>query len=139
MTPEIWLAVLVGSGGVLATVRHIVTEWRGARQEQATAQKAAAEAQKAVVDELFEMRVMRAAEIEQSRRRDARRKREDSTPPLPSITGRRTPQAVPVVRDFDVEETTDMHELIELQRQSLSTTRSGIRAPRPGTHHDKES
>jgi hypothetical protein len=136
---EVWIALVVGSGGVLATVRHIVTEWRASRREQFEAQRAVAEAQRAVADEMFEMRVMRSAQIERDRRRDNRRKREASVPPpIPSVTGRRTPQAVPIVRatDFETEETTDMHELIELQRSSLSPSRSSIRPPRPGTHHD---
>jgi hypothetical protein len=133
---EVWIALIVGSGGVLATVRHIVTEWRASRREQFEAQKSVAEAQRAVADEMFEMRVMRSAQIERDRRRDNRRKREASSPPLPSIRARPTPVPQPRSTDFETEETTDMHELIELQRSSLSPSRSSIRPPRPGTHHD---
>jgi hypothetical protein len=137
MNTEVWIALLVGSGGVLATVRHIVTEWRASRLEQFEAQRAVAESQRAVADEMFEMRVMRSAQIERDRRRDNRRKREASNPPpLPSIRARPTPVPQPRSADFETEETTDMHELIELQRSSLSPSRSSIRPPRPGTHHD---
>ncbi len=121
MTTEAWLALVVGSGGAFATVRHIVSEWRKSRRE-------VAEIQRQQTEHLLEMRVMMEAETEQSRRRDVRRKQE-TTPP-------RGLQLQPVpVGEFDVEDTTDIHELRELKRRELSR---GLRAPRPGTHHDKE-
>lgn len=143
MTPQVWIALIGGVvtviGGFFATVRWGIREWRRGRREEAAI---AASGQKAVADEIFEMRVMLAAQIEQGRRRDARerRKRESSDPP--PARSRQAPHAIPIVRtgggDFAVEESTDIVELMEQQRQALTPTRSTVRPPRPGTHHDKE-
>jgi hypothetical protein len=146
-TPEFWIALLAAIAGSGATVRWVVGQWRIVRLTQSAALNAQAEAQRDVADEIFELRVMQSATIERDvrRARKERRKREASSPPPPlqhhsSRVRVATPQANPIVKavDFESEETTDMHELIELQRDALSPTRSSIRLPRPGTHHDRE-
>lgn len=78
----------------------------------------------------LELRI--AAAAERSRRREVKRQRRESSGPkfLP------TPEAAP--ESFD-DEVTDMHELVELERETKKKRKSpGERAPRPGTHHDKD-
>lgn len=84
-----------------------------------------------------ELKIFLAAVIERSRRRDARRRRESSAPPP-----MRRRDAVP--ETFGEEEDTDLHALIDIERESQRArrktdrqpTRRGERPPRPGTHHD---
>lgn len=63
--------------------------------------------------------------------------------------GRRTKSVIPPRRpqtheEFAAEETTDIHELIDLERNERARrktdrqSRRGERPPRPGTHHDRE-
>jgi hypothetical protein len=86
---------------------------------------------------LFELRQLRpvmtgvrdvlAALLERDRIRSERR-REPSTPP-------------PSMPDDFAPESTDLHDIMEKQRQRRSraqTPRGGVRSPRPGTHHDTE-
>jgi hypothetical protein len=81
-----------------------------------------------------ELKIFLAALMERSRRRDSRARRESSAPPI-----RRRAEAVP--ESFD-DEDTDIHVLMEIERASQrarrATQRRGERAPRPGTHHDRE-
>lgn len=94
----------------------------------------------------LELRIRASAE--RSRRRDLKRTRreEGSGLLLPSGKPASTPEHID-------EETTDMHELVELEREQERERRSqrasdqppfrmrlrgGTRAPRPGTHHDRE-
>lgn len=83
--------------------------------------------------ERLELHVMAAAE--RSRRRDQRERRRRELPA-------RRRESVP--EPFE-DEVTDMHELVELEREARArrdTDRQersrGDRPPRPGTHHDRE-
>lgn len=84
-----------------------------------------------------EMKIVLAALFERNRRRDARARRESSGPQL-----RRRSDAVP--ENFAEEEDTDIHVLMDLERENQRTRRKtdrqfrrpGDRPPRPGTHHD---
>lgn len=82
-----------------------------------------------------------AAAIERSRRREARRLRGDSS--MQSLPPAR---CAPSPNEFDDdEEDTDIHHLVELERQHRRSRRdtdrrrrrAGERPPRPGTHSDK--
>jgi hypothetical protein len=79
--------------------------------------------------DMRELRLNDEARLEQAARRDRRNRRDSSQPP--TAPRPRPAQAVP---DFVAEETTDIHEI----RRELDRTRSTVRSPRPGTHHDKE-
>lgn len=74
------------------------------------------------------------AAIERNRRRERRERRRHELPP-----GRR-PQTR---NEFEGEESTDIFELIEEEREQRARRktdrqqRRGERAPRPGTHHDE--
>jgi hypothetical protein len=91
-----------------------------------------------------ELKIAIAAIMERSRIRDARRRRRESLQPQNT---RRTPSqpmaAVP--EPWEDSDTTDLHELMELERQHERARRNtdrqrrhGERPPRPGTHHDRE-
>lgn len=78
------------------------------------------------------------AAAERSRRRNLKRARRDSSQPEIAL-----PSGESAAPDHVDEETTDMHELVELERaeierQRSSRRRGGTRAPRRGTHHDGE-
>lgn len=97
--------------------------------------------------ELFEMRITQAAQLERDRIRDERRKRDSMQVPLRSQLSLRgpippTPTPSPPPRGaLDDGETTDMKELIEIEREKAigAPKRSprSERAPRSGTHHDQ--
>lgn len=98
---------------------------------------------------ILEMRLLRrkleivlAALLERSRRRDARqRRRESMPPPIAQPQSTRRTQPYPVVTPPDEwpdDESTDLHELMELERaQRHKPQRRGERPPRPGTRSDK--
>jgi hypothetical protein len=83
-----------------------------------------------------ELKIAIAALIERSRRRDNRQRRRESVQPVT----RRTPSQ-PVHEEWPDDESTDLHELMELERANARTRRDtqrrGERPPRPGTHHDR--
>jgi DNA-binding transcriptional MerR regulator len=73
---------------------------------------------------LASVRELLAAILERDRIRSERR-REPSEPP-------------PNVSEFDAEQTTGLHDIMQRQQRSrLATPSRGIRTPRPGTHSDK--
>jgi hypothetical protein len=79
------------------------------------------------VAEWLEIRILAAAE--RSRRREVKRIRRESSGPHP------LPPAVP--QEFE-DETTDSHDLFELERKHRKARKvSTERAPRRGTHHDE--
>jgi hypothetical protein len=82
-----------------------------------------------LVRDVREMRLNDEARLEQAARRDRRNRRDSSQPP--SVPPVRPSQPVP---DFVEEETTDIHEI----RRELDRTRSTVRPPARGKHHDKE-
>ena len=98
---------------------------------------------------IIEMRLLRrelkiaiAAIIERSRIRDNRRRRRESLQPQ---TRRSPSQPSAVPEPWEDTDTTDLHELMELERQHERARRDtdrqrrrGERPPRPGTHHDRE-
>ncbi len=80
----------------------------------------------------LELRILAAAE--RSRRREVKRQRRESSGPWPLSTGE---------PEFVQEETTDMHELVELEQKHMqqrgkkrAPTSPTERAPRRGRHHD---
>ena len=119
MTPELWAAILASLSGVGGVVRWAVKRWeRGQELNRVALAKMA--------EEMLETRILISALLERERRRDRRRRASEQ----PQPRGR---HAVPVEVPF---ETTDIHVLMDEQRQEL--TKSSIRPPRPGTHHDTE-
>lgn len=100
MSAEGWVAIITAVGAVL---HSLVRELR-------------------VMRDMRELRLNDEARLEQTARRD--RKRRDSDVPA---ARRAVPRS-----EFDEQPTTDIHEI----RRELSSR--GLRAPRPGTHHDKE-
>jgi len=97
---------------------------------------------KAIRDELFEMRINDAARLERDRRREVRAKRDSPAPPM---RGRANPMPSIVSHsdDFDIEETTDIQTIRDLERAravrpNVKTPPVGVRIPRPGTHHDED-
>ena len=74
------------------------------------------------------MRVFIPAAMERSRRRN---RRESSSPPPV-----RRRESVP--DEWSDDDRTDLHYLVELEREKQRARRSrGERPPRPGTHHDR--
>lgn len=101
--------IQLGAATVLCTV--VIAEQRTMRQT------------------LVELRIMWAAFFERDRIRRDRAKRDSSEQPSQPKQAQRPP------RQDDWEgETTDIHELIRLEREK---SRRGERAPRKGTHHDE--
>lgn len=89
-----------------------------------------------LVEEMRARRLQKAAELEQQKRRDRRRRREASSPP-PNPRG---PNKMPSVDPdaFDREESTDIDICTEAVLARETKRPRGERAPRPGTHHDRE-
>jgi hypothetical protein len=96
---------------------------------------------------ILEMRLLRRkldivlpALFERNRRRDSRRRKRESMHPH---VIRRSPSQPVVADEWPEEESTDLHELMELERVQARARRDtdrrrGERPPRPGTHHDRE-
>jgi hypothetical protein len=92
-----------------------------------------------------ELKVFLPALIERSRRRDLRRMRSESQLQLPrpmALPGRRPSQPAVPAETWD-DEDTDIHALMDIERESQRARRKtgrrsavGDRPPRPGTHHD---
>lgn len=92
-------------------------------------------------EQLFEIRITITAMLERDRRRSERRKRE-SDQPLRSYSAQHA-RTAPPKGEFDAEEGTDIHALIELQREkALEAEKAkksrGERKASRGTHHDEQ-